>query len=116
MEQCPTLSTLRCLLQGQLNARTVTVTRHIEGCAHCMQMLDVLSDPSSDGLSLPLVSGYEVLRELGRGGMGAVYQAFDVQARQFVALKVMQGIDPSGLYRFKQEFRSLKELHHNNLV
>ncbi len=69
--------------------------------------------PSTPVLDLP---GYEVIRELGRGGMGVVYEVRDSRTGKHVALKVMQWADASALYRFKQEFRSLAGLSHPNLV
>jgi hypothetical protein len=59
---------------------------------------------------------FEVLRCLGRGGMGTVYEAKDREQNRRVALKTLLRFDPSALFLFKQEFRTLAGVHHPNLV
>jgi len=59
---------------------------------------------------------FRVVRELGRGGLGTVYEAEDRERGQRVAVKLLKGEDSQALFRLKREFRSLADFHHRNLV
>lgn len=55
-------------------------------------------------------------RRLGSGAFGVVYEAFDRQERNRVALKVLRFAEADALYRFKKGFRSLADIRHPNLI
>jgi serine/threonine protein kinase len=59
---------------------------------------------------------FQLIRVLGRGGMGVVYEARDLREDRIVALKLLPNVTPDRLLRFKREFRAAAELHHDNLV
>jgi eukaryotic-like serine/threonine-protein kinase len=61
-------------------------------------------------------SRFEVIRGLGEGGMGTVYEALDHERSTRVALKTLREVHPDARFRFKHEFRSLQDIHHPNLV
>src|SRR4051812_30550386 len=68
---------------------------------------------------LTQVGDYRVVREIGRGGMGVVYEAEQVSLGRRVALKVLPpqvSRDPATLARFRREARSAAQLHHTNIV
>lgn len=62
---------------------------------------------------------FRILREIGRGGMGVVYEAEQVSLRRRVALKVLRfgGVaDTVAMQRFQREAETVGRLHHTNIV
>lgn len=62
---------------------------------------------------------YRIVREIGRGGMGIVYEADHIPMQRRVALKVLPksvALQASNVARFHQEARSAGQLHHTNIV
>jgi hypothetical protein len=59
---------------------------------------------------------FKVLRRLGEGGMGVVYEVDDLERGERVALKTLKRPDPETMYRLKHEFRAMAELRHKNLL
>jgi serine/threonine protein kinase len=65
------------------------------------------------------VPGYEILGELGRGGIGVVYKARQLGLNRIVALKMIRGGSQAGsgqLERFKREAESVARLQHPHIV
>jgi len=59
---------------------------------------------------------FEIVRALGQGGMGIVFEAFDREQGTTCALKLLPRATPQALLRFKREFRALQGLSHPNLI
>jgi hypothetical protein len=75
--------------------------------------------PALDLAPLPLVPGYEILDEVGRGGMGMVYRARQVALNRLVALKLMRDgahATAEERARFKREAEAVARLQHPHVV
>ena len=62
---------------------------------------------------------YELRREIGRGGMGTVYEAWQVSLQRTVALKVLSAhvaATPKAVSRFRREAQAAAKLHHTHIV
>lgn len=75
---------------------------------------------TSSRVALPAALGdFRIIRELGRGGMGVVYEAEQLSLGRRVALKVLpfaSALDATRLQRFKNEAQAAAQLHHTNIV
>jgi serine/threonine protein kinase len=77
-------------------------------------------DPdAAEYASVERLGDFEILGELGRGGMGVVYKARQISLDRRVALKVLPpaiGLSPQAKTRFEREARAAAKLQHNNIV
>lgn len=72
-----------------------------------------------DDFSEKRLGDYTIIRELGRGGMGVVYEAKQISLDRRVALKVLPFaavLDRRQISRFENEARAAAQLHHSNIV
>ena len=75
------------------------------------------SPPAPPKSAFPPIPGYEILSRLGKGGMGVVYQAWQVALKRRVALKVIQALgNASVALRFRREAEVVARLQHPNVV
>jgi serine/threonine protein kinase/Tfp pilus assembly protein PilF len=75
--------------------------------------------PNTGGSKFPNVPGYDILGELGRGGMGVVYRAKQRGLGRMVALKMILGganVNPEDIARFELEARAVGSMTHPNIV
>ncbi len=129
MEPCPTAETLARLGSDSLSgARSSALESHIDECLICQGKLDrlvenekaagVMSQAVPFPAVPPVIPGFEIERELGRGGMSVVYQAREPSLNRRVALKVVRG-GPAGSHdhaRWLREARSIARVRHDNVV
>ena len=107
-----------------------------DSLAQCLEGLDILHQAAPRGQS-PLLGGlltagqggeslpqnpvgdFQIVREIGRGGMGIVYEAIQLSLGRRVAMKVLPfaaTFDSKQLQRFRQEAQAAAQLHHTNIV
>lgn len=87
--------------------------------AQKMELLETFFTPKKTGMVGQIWDGYKIIEELGRGGMGVVYKAFQMALSRTVALKVIRDAQSSNkkrIQRFLREARALATLRHPCIV
>src|SRR5260370_28598853 len=146
---CPAPDTLEQFALGQLSeSASTTLHDHLAGCTTCSDTVQGLRDStmgrltgrsSQNGLEptrifsapfpfltpgrqaneLGRLGPYRILKVLGEGGMGVVFQAPDSTLERLVALKVMKPEASSSAVarkRFNQEARAAASIQHDHIV
>ena len=114
-----------------LTARCPALAEPLKACLASLEFLHdaslSLRDPATPELpsatecqtDLGRLGDFQLVREIGRGGMGVVYEAEQISLGRRVALKVLPfaaALDARQLQRFKNEAQAAACLHHTNIV
>jgi hypothetical protein len=139
---CPDPEVLAAFDRGELSAETAeSLAAHVQSCTTCQGLLRKLVESADPLLSLlrqvkqddaargaptiptgppgtdsfPVPPGYELLEEVGRGGMGVVYRGRDVRLNREVAIKFLRAdcpADSAARVRFVTEAQITGQLQH----
>jgi serine/threonine protein kinase len=125
---CPDENTLACFMQGLLpEVERASVEQHLDTCRNCASVLVAIGRAVSQGETAPyralargdddvgpgrMISRYQILEPIDRGGMGAVFAARDPALDRVVALKILHERSE----RLLREARALARLPHPNVV
>jgi len=133
---CPSSEVLGRLLAGELDDRlAVEVNLHLERCDPCLHSIAGMTPPLPGILLpgflainqlyrpatewLPEIAGYEIIEELGRGGMGVVFLARHLALNRNVAIKVISTghlTDAKAVGRFKREAEVIARINDPHVV
>ena len=119
---CPDENELVQLADGALGVtRRASIDRHLDSCGACMCLVAELAGMAAP--MRPVPERYKIVRQLGAGAMGVVWEADDKNLNRRVALKFVRpdtssdGADGRELHaRLFREARALAQLRHPNIV
>ncbi|MBL8858995.1 MAG: tetratricopeptide repeat protein [Planctomycetes bacterium] len=130
--ECPPFEDIEQLVAERLEAATsARIRTHLTTCITCSRQEAELRADRELGERLrrslggmndersPVIAGYTVVREVGRGGMGVVYEAEQHAPKRRVALKVVRGVqfvDAHTLRLFQREISVLARLEHPGIA
>ncbi|MEN6407095.1 MAG: serine/threonine-protein kinase [Thermoguttaceae bacterium] len=113
------------LQAGRRPSRAAILEKHpdLASALDCLDALEKLASPRETEDDLPRLprdfGPYELIREIGRGGMGVVYEARQKGLDRSVAVKMILAghlASPELVRRFQAEARAAAQLHHSNIV
>lgn len=113
---------LDALKAGQAPSRAELLARHPEMAAQleaCLAGLDFVHQAQTGTRPDQRIGDFQLVREVGRGGMGAVFEAIQSSLGRRVALKILRfgpTSDPDSVERFRREAETVAALHHTNIV
>ncbi len=101
----------------KLLAEHPALASQLEPCLSGIEFIHRAARPAADSRSR--LGDFEIIGEVGRGGMGVVYEARQISLDRKVALKVLRfaGVaDRDAMERFDREAKTVAQLHHTNIV
>jgi len=131
---CPSLAELRHVLEDESGTGERPVDRHIQECEDCQARLEELTGRSEivdrlravirngDDIAAPtprVLGDYSLLRVIGKGGMGVVWEADQLPLNRKVAVKVLsweQSLRQKSVERFRREAEAGARLNHDGIV
>jgi eukaryotic-like serine/threonine-protein kinase len=128
MDRCLSENTLVCFAAGRAaSGDRPGIERHLGQCGTCMDELAALlayrrDDDASAAVPLrqrraaAALVEYELIRPLGRGGMGVVYEAMQRSSGRRVALKTVHTWIEGSVHALRREVRALRTLDHPGVV
>ncbi|HTW93243.1 MAG TPA: serine/threonine-protein kinase [Tepidisphaeraceae bacterium] len=114
----------------ELLNRNPEIARQLTACLQGLSFVqsaaaDMMNPPAAtraqeiDGITVQPLGDFQLVKEIGRGGMGIVYEAIQLSLGRRVAVKVLPlaaALDSRQLQRFRNEAQAAAQLHHTNIV
>jgi tRNA A-37 threonylcarbamoyl transferase component Bud32 len=103
--------------RGRLLEQYPDLAGQLESCLAALDFIHRADQPT--GQAPARLGDFRIIREVGRGGMGVVYEAEQISLKRRVALKVLRfggTTDEAALARFQREAETVARLHHTNIV
>jgi serine/threonine protein kinase len=118
MDRIENLEALMCRLDAEINSQLEQTLS--AGKVRTLQNVGDSQMPTIFlNISTALENRFQLLKEIGRGGMGIVFQAHDKQLREQVAIKVLSPLlsnNADGLERLKREVSAARRITHPNVI
>jgi Protein kinase domain len=118
MERIENLEALMCRLDAEINSQLEQTLS--AGKVRTLQNVGDSQMPTIFlNISSALENRFQLLKEIGRGGMGIVFQAHDKQLKEQVAIKVLSPLlsnNADGLERLKREVSAARRITHHNVI